>query len=269
MVGTLRTRLGADGTVALFVVGTILVIAVLAALGILGVEHRAFVGAPHQAPGGEHWLGTDVLGRDLGARILQGARVSLAAGLWSALATLAIGATLGTIAGLRGGWADRILVALADAFAAIPALVAILGIGLALGAGLTTVAVAIAATQWVTIFRVVRIESARLRRADFVRAAEAMGADTFHQLRVHVVPNLMPVLSTSFATVFIWSIKAEAVLGYLGLSSQELPSWGRIMAEGSSELARGIWWPVVGAAVPLALLVLSVQVLADRLSEDP
>jgi ABC-type dipeptide/oligopeptide/nickel transport system permease subunit len=87
-------------------------------------------------------------------------------------------------------------------------------------------------------------------------------------LRAHVLPNLTPLLSTSFALIFVWAVKAEAVLGYLGLSAVEWPSWGRIMADGGSELARGIWWPVVGAALPLALLVLSVQVLADRLSDD-
>lgn len=266
---TLRERLGRDGIAAAVCVAVLASCAGLAALGLLGGDYRELAADPHLRPGDGHWLGTDVLGRDVGARVLQGARVSLAAGLGAAVGTVGLGATLGALAGLRGGWLDRVLVALADAVAAIPALIGLLAIGIALGPGLSTVAIAIAFTQWVTVFRAVRIESARLRHADFVRAAEAMGAGPLHQLRAHVLPNLAPLLSTSFALVFVWAVKAEAVLGYLNLSAVDLPSWGRIMAEGGSELARGIWWPVVGAAAPLALLVLSVQVLADRLSEDP
>jgi peptide/nickel transport system permease protein len=264
----LRVRLGPDGMAAVVVVVMLGLAAVLAAIGVLGADYHRLAADPHLRPGGEHLLGTDVLGRDVAARVIQGARVSIGAGLLAALGTVGIGATLGAMAGLRGGLTDRVLVALADSVAAIPALVALLGIGIALGPSLVTVAIAIALTQWVSVFRGVRMESARLRRADFIRAAEAMGAGTLHQLKTHVIPNLLPLLTTSFALVFTWAVKAEAVLGYLGLSSTELPSWGRIMAEGGSEMARGIWWPIVGAALPLAFLVLSVQVLADRLSRD-
>lgn len=267
-MSVLSKRLGLDGSVALAFVTIIVLVAILASSGVVGASHHLLDADPHLRPGGEHWLGTDALGRDVAARVIQGARVSIGAGVLAAVGTVGIGSTLGAIAGLRGGTTDRMLVALADSVAAIPALVALLGIGIALGPGLGTIAFAIAATQWVSVFRAVRIESARLREADFIRAAEAMGAGTLHQLRVHIVPNLLPLLSTSFALVFTWSVKAEAVLGYLGLSSTELPSWGRIMAEGGSEMARGIWWPILGAALPLALLVLSVQVLADRLSRD-
>jgi peptide/nickel transport system permease protein len=263
-------RLGGAGTVAAIVLATIVLAAVAAAAGLAGDGWRELSAWPHRAPDGEHWLGTDVLGRDVAARVLQGARVSLAAGLGAALATTAIGAASGTLAGLRGGGVDRLLVALADALASVPALIAIVGLGLCLGPGLPTVIAAIALTQWVSVFRAVRVEAARLRRADFVRAAEAMGASWVHQLRVHVVPNLAPLLTTSFGLAFVWAVQAEAVLGWLGLSSADLPSWGRIMAEGTSELARGIWWPVVGAAAPLAALVLAVQAIADRLSAaDP
>jgi ABC-type dipeptide/oligopeptide/nickel transport system permease subunit len=251
-------------------VGTLCAFAVLAVGAIAGLwaaDFRGFVGLPREAPSLDHLLGTDPLGRDLAARVARGAAISLFAGIASAVGVVGLGATLGMIAGLRRGPVDRSLVALANAVAAVPAIVGLLGIGLALGPGYWTIAVAIALTQWPGVFRSVRAETRRLDEATFVRAARAMGAGTWWIARRHLLPNLDHLIATTGAIYFAWAIKAEAVLGFLGLSPAGEPSWGRIIADGSSELAGGNWWPMLAAALPLFMVVLSSQLIADHLSE--
>lgn len=263
------SRLGRGGALALLTLAGFVAVALLAALGLVGADFFSFVAEPYAPPGAGLWLGADALGRDLGARVLQGARVSLLVGLGGAALTLALGGLLGGLAGLRGGPLDRALVALADALAAIPAIIALLGVAMLLGPGLPTVVAAIGLTQWTGLFRSVRAEAQRLRAADFYRAAEAMGAGRRHQLRHHLLPHLRPLLLTSAVLHFVHAVKVEAVLAFFGLSSAELPSWGGLLAECGGESTRGIWWPLLGASAPLALLVLAAQVLADRLAEDP
>ncbi|MEZ4452413.1 MAG: ABC transporter permease subunit [Nannocystaceae bacterium] len=265
---SLRRRLGAAGLVASAILLAFVALALAAAAGLVGADYHAFVAAPYTPPGPDLWLGADALGRDLGARAIQGARVSLAVGVGGSILTLAIGGLLGGLAGLRGGAIDRLLVALTDAVASIPPLITLLGASLLLGAGVVPVILAIGLSQWPAVFRSIRAEARRLRRADFVRAAEAMGAGLGHQLRVHLLPHLAPLLLTSAVLYFVHAVKVEAVLAYFGHSSQTLPSWGLLLAECGSELARGIWWPLVAASAPLAVLVLCAQVVADRLAED-
>jgi peptide/nickel transport system permease protein len=261
-------RLGAAGALAAATLAAFVLVALAAALGLVGADFHAFVADPYAPPAPGLWLGADALGRDLGARVVQGAQVSLVVGVGGALLTLGVGGLLGALAGLRGGLVDRALVALTDAVAAIPPLIALLGGALILGPGVASVIVVIGLSQWTGVFRSVRAEARRLRVADFVRAAEAMGAGWGHQLRAHLLPHLAPLLLTSAVLYFVHAIKVEALLAFFGQSAQELPSWGGLLAECGSELARGIWWPLVGASVPLALLVLAAQVVADRLSDD-
>ena len=259
--------LGLAGGLALAGLGAFVVLALGAWLGLWAGGFAEAMAREHLSPGPGAWLGTDALGRDLLARTIQGARVSLAVGGGAALGLVTIGGLLGALAGLRGGWTDRLLAGLCDALAAIPPVVTLLGAALLLRPGLATAIVAIAATQWHGVFRGVRAEALRMRAADHDRAARAMGAGLWHRVRWHLWPRLRPVLVSSLVLGFVYAVKVEAVLAYFGASEQALPSWGRLLAETGSELARGIWWPTAAASVPLALLVLCAQVLADRLGE--
>ena len=256
-------------SLALFVVALLVVAASGAALDLWGADYAALQTAPYERPSAAHPLGTDALGRDLWARTLQGARLSVFTGLAAALGTVLIGAVVGAAAGLVGGRLDRACTGLADTIASIPAVVALLGLGLALGPGLRSVAVAIAVSQWPGCFRAVRAEAARLRTATFVRAARAMGASPTWIVRRHVLPHLRPLVGTTLAIQLAWSIKAEALLGFFGLSDPHLPSWGRILAESSNEIGRGIWWPLAAAGLPLAIVVFAAQVLADEVDTRP
>ncbi|MBZ5710881.1 ABC transporter permease [Nannocystis pusilla] len=260
----MRPALGRLGWLALGGIGGFVVLALGAAAGLWAQAWDVPVGRPYMSPGTGAWLGTDALGYDLWAQALQGARVSLVAGGGGALGAVSVGGVLGAWAGLRGGWTDRLLSGATDAFAAVPPVVALLAVALALGPGVATVVLAIAATQWTGVFRAARAEGQRLRAADYYRAAQAMGAGTFHQIGWHVVPALRPVLLSALVVLFAHAVKVEALLAYLGASAPELPSWGKLLARSGSELARGVWWPTLAASAPLALLVLCAQVLADR-----
>lgn len=253
--------------VALAGLASFVVLAVSAKLGLVAGGYAAAVGPEYMAPGPGAWLGTDALGRDLLARAIQGTRVSLAVGGLGALGMVAIGAGLGALAGVRGRAVDRSLVAVADAFAAVPPLVVLLAAALVATPGVVAAALAIACTQWTGVFRSVRAEALRVRASDHDRASVAMGAGTWHRVRWHLGPQLRPVLRTAVVLAFVYAVKVEAVLAYFGASEPDLPSWGRMLAESGSELARGIWWPTLAASVPLALLVLCAQVLADELGE--
>ncbi|WP_434423742.1 ABC transporter permease [Nannocystis pusilla] len=256
--------LGREGRLALLGLGGFVVLALGAAAGLWAHAWDVPVGRPYMSPGTAAWLGTDALGYDLFAQAVQGARVSLVAGVGGAAGAVAVGGALGAWAGLRGGWTDRLLSGATDAFAAVPPVVTLLAMALALGPGVSTVVVAIAATQWTGVFRATRAEAQRLRAADYYRAARAMGAGTLHQIGWHVVPALRPVLLSALVVLFAHAVKVEALLAYLGASAPELPSWGKLLARSGSELARGVWWPTLAASAPLALLVLCAQVLADR-----
>ena len=261
------TRLGLAGRLALAGLVGFAALALGAAFGLYAGEYEQAVAREHLAPGPGAWLGTDALGRDLLARAIQGARVSLAVGGGSALGLVGVGSLLGALAGLRGGWSDRLLSGLTDAVAAIPPVVVLLAAALVLAPGVGSAIAAISLTQWAGVFRSVRAEASRLRASDHRRAAAAVGAGTRHTIHWHLLPRLRPLLVTSLVLSFVYAVKVEALLAYFGASAQTLPSWGRLLAESGSELARGIWWPTAAASVPLALLVLCAQVLADRLGD--
>ncbi|HEY0137691.1 MAG TPA: ABC transporter permease [Nannocystis sp.] len=260
-------ELGVTGTLALAGLAGFAVLATGAALGLYAQNFEQAVAREHMPPGPGAWLGTDALGRDLLARTIQGARVSLAVGVGAALGMVSVGTLLGALAGMRRGWTDRALSSLTDAVAAIPPVVLLLAAALILTPGMLTAIVAISLTQWTGVFRSVRAEALRMRSADHDRAAVAMAASTGHRVRWHLIPRLRPLLVTSLVLCFVYAVKVEAVLAYFGASAR-LPSWGRLLAESGSELARGIWWPIAAASVPLALLVLCAQLLADRLTDD-
>ncbi|MEE9386073.1 MAG: ABC transporter permease [Nannocystaceae bacterium] len=243
---------------------TAVAVATAAGLGWIGADHARLFTASHEAPSVAHWLGTDTLGRDVASRAMRGAQLSIFTGVAAALGSVAIGTSLGVIAGLRGGWVDRSLITLSQTIGAIPPLILMLGLGVMLHASIASAAFAIAVSQWVGVFRTTRAEAQRLAQSDFIRAAQAMGASPFDILRTHVGPTLAPLWTTTLALHFVYAVKAEAVLGYLGLGSTALPSWGRMLGEGAGGLGNGIWWPVLAAATPLAALVLCAQHIADR-----
>jgi ABC-type dipeptide/oligopeptide/nickel transport system permease subunit len=219
------------------------------------------------APSAQHWLGTDHLGRDLFRLAVNGGRVALVVGTLSAGVALLLGTTAGCLAGWYGGKIDTFLMWLAGSIAAIPGILLILLMSWILHGGYVGVFLAVGLVSWVGIYRMVRSEVQRLRHAPFVLAAHLQGAGATHIMRRHLLPNMLPMLSTQFLLHFIFAVKAEAILSFLGVGIHDSPSWGRLIADAWAldDLGSGRWWRLTTATVAMAGLVLALQQITTRL----
>jgi ABC-type dipeptide/oligopeptide/nickel transport system permease subunit len=219
-------------------------------------------------PGREHWLGTDLLGRDLLSRILYGARVSLLVGFAVALLTAVLGATLGLLAGFYAGTIDVVFMRVTDAVMAFPTLVlAIAAVAVLDRPGLLAIILVLTVVQWTTVARLVRGQALALREREFVSAAAALGARDLRILTRHLLPNcLAPLLvSTTFGVAS--NIVAEAGLSFLGLGVQPpAVSWGSLLSEGAVYLSVKPWL-VIFPGLAITLTVLGCNLAGDGLRD--
>ncbi len=219
-------------------------------------------------PGREHWLGTDLLGRDLLSRILYGARVSLLVGFAVALLTAVLGATLGLLAGFYAGTIDVVFMRVTDAVMAFPTLVlAIAAVAVLDRPGLLAIILVLTVVQWTTVARLVRGQALALREREFVSAAAALGARDLRILTRHLLPNcLAPLLvSTTFGVAS--NIVAEAGLSFLGLGVQPpAVSWGSLLSEGAVYLTVKPWL-VIFPGLAITLTVLGCNLTGDGLRD--
>ncbi len=213
----------------------------------------------------DHPLGTDGLGRDLLARIADGARFSLLIGLIAAINAGVIGVAMGTFAGLTGGWIDRIITSLVTVEMAIPGIVIGIVITATLGQGLLNLIIILLLGGWIIYARIVRLQALALRRAEFVEAAYALGASRSYVLRRHMLPNLIPTILVLFAQGIAAVMVYEATLTYLGLGLPiETVTLGSLVREGQQVLFSA-WWAGLFPGLMIALAVVGFNFLADLL----
>lgn len=181
-------------------------------------------------PSSLHPFGTDELGRDVLSRLLHGAQVTLLVGIASMLAALALGALVGAIAGFYGGWLDTILMRFTDAMLAVPAFFLILVVVTVVGSNVTTLVLVIGGLSWMPVARVVYGETLRWKTAEFVQAAESLGATPARILARHVLPQAVPSLVVAATLGVAYAILTESAISYLGLGIQPpTPSWGNML----------------------------------------
>ena len=218
-----------------------------------------------------HPLGTDGLGRDILARIVAGARLSLLIGAVAASVTAAIGVTLGMLAGSGNRLLDAIVTLIADVLIAIPFVVVGIVVTAILGQSLTNVLVILILSGWVSYARIVRLQTRSLAQAEFVQASIAMGAGRGHVFLRHFLPNLLPVVMMLFFQQVAAMMLFESSLTYLGLG---LPvqriTLGGMVHDGQEQIFNG-WWVSVFPGIVIMLAVVAFNVLADWLQErrDP
>ena len=246
-----------------------------------------------QPPSSGHLMGTDYLGRDVFMRALAGTATAIKVGALASLISAVIGVLLGTVAGYFGGWLDELVVWLYSTFDSMPTLLFILAFALlvskgflypplassfaVLSAALNTdpgmmaVYLGIGITGWVSLCRVVRGETLKLRECGYIQAAQVAGQNSIRIITRHIIPNLFHLVIIYFTMRFAFAIMTEVIVSYLGLGVQRVPSWGVMIADGQERLWRGIWWEVAAATGFMFLLVLCLNMLGDALRDtlDP
>jgi len=211
----------------------------------------------------DHPLGTDGLGRDLLARLAQGARFSLGVGLIAAINAGVIGVLLGSLAGLVGGWIDRIVTSVVTVKMAIPGIVIGIVVTAALGQGLLNLIIILLLGGWIVYARIVRLQAHSLARSEFVEAAYALGAGRWHVLHRHLLPNLLPTVLVLFAQGIASVMVYEATLTYLGLGlSIETVTLGSLVREGQQVLFSA-WWVGLFPGLMIALAIIGFNFAAD------
>jgi peptide/nickel transport system permease protein len=223
------------------------------------------------ADGSRTWLGTDQVGTDVLAQVVQGARISLLVG--GATITIAgiSGLLIGVIAGYFGGFLDALLMRIADVQLAFPSILFAILIASVLGPSVLNVIITLSITRWVIFARVARSSTLVSRERDFVVAARSLGATNRQLLTRHIVPFTVAPFLILLTLEMGLAIIAEASLSFLGLGTPpEQPSWGLTIANGRDYLATA-WWVTTMPGIALSILVVSLGLLGDQLrrSLDP
>lgn len=261
---------------AWFGIGVVVFIVLLAVLAPLVSRHdplRIDLVNQLQGPSPSHWLGTDIQGRDVWARLVYGARVSLSAGIVSQTIALLIGLTMGLIAGYYGGWVDEVVMRLADVTLAFPTLLLLIAMAAALQPSLGVVFLTIGVVGWAGMARLVRGQVLVVRQLEFVQASKALGARDTRVVLQHVLPSVVaPVLIAATLGVAA-AIMAESSLSFLGLGVQPpTPSWGAMIADGRDlNQLRNAPWTSLAPGLAIGAAVLGFNLLGDALRDalDP
>lgn len=229
------------------------------------------LGSRLQEPSAAHWLGTDEFGRDIFARLIHGARVSLKVGIVAVGISIVCGGTLGALAGYYGGKLDNIIMRIMDIFLAVPSILLAIAIVSALGPSIINLMVAISVSNIPRYARIVRASVLSIRDQEFVEAAKAIGASNARIIFRHIIPNsLAPVIVQGTLGVAS-AILSTAGLSFIGLGIQPpAPEWGSMLSGGRQYL-RYAWWVTTFPGVAIMITILSLNLLGDGLRDalDP
>lgn len=217
-------------------------------------------------------FGGDRLGRDVLAKAIKGAEISIFVGLAAAVLATFIGTLLGALGGYFGGRIGDFLEWVYNVFTSIPSILLIFAFAAVFGRGIDTVILILGLAGWTGIYRLVRAEYIKHRNREYVRAAEAIGASHLSRMFVHILPNVSHVILVQLSLHVVYFIKAEVILSFLGLGVPvDQVSWGTMLAEANVELVLGKWWQLAAATAFMATFVTAFSLLTDALRDalDP
>ncbi|HXP36594.1 MAG TPA: ABC transporter permease [Solirubrobacteraceae bacterium] len=225
-----------------------------------------------ESPSWSHPMGTDQLGRDVFARVADGARISLIVATLVTLAGALLGGLIGLLAGTIGGISDGVVMRAMDAILAFPPLILAMAVTVGLGIGLNTAAIGVALVSVPWYARLLRSEALRIRSLPFIEASYAIGMKRSRVIARHVIPHMLPVLFIQMAAAFSYAVIGLASLSFVGLGAQvPTPEWGALITEGLSYSLTGQWWISIFPGVGLLITVTAASMLADRMRDllDP
>jgi peptide/nickel transport system permease protein len=226
------------------------------------------------SPSSQHWFGTDGLGRDVFARVIYGARISLRVGIVVVLVSTIVGTVLGALAGYFGGWLDRFMSGYVfNVFLAFPGLLLAIALVAFLGGGLNKLILSLCIIGWVGYARLIRGQVLKVREYDFVQAARALGAGDARILFVHILPNAIQPLIVQASLGMAGAVLAEASLSFLGLGvPPPAPSWGVMIEEARGlDTLQAAPHVLIFPGIAIVLSVLAFNFIGDGLREylDP
>ena len=251
----------------LIICGVILFLAIFGNLICPYTAAETNVADRFQGPSSNHILGTDDLGRDVFARIIEGSTITLKTSLGAVCIALIIGTTLGLISGYFGGILDRIISGFMDALWAFPALILAMAINVALGASLRNILIAIGIVTIPNFFRIARSRTLSVREMEYISGAKAIGLNNFKIMYRYILPNMSSTLIVQFTLSCASAVLSEASLSFLGLGVP-LPSasWGTMLKSGFSMMQRAPWLTIFPGLF-IMLLVLGLNFIGDGLRD--
>lgn len=267
-----RLRNDRAGLLGFALVSFFALLALAAALGLVGQDWSIADGGRWEPASEAHWLGTNVLGQDIFQRSVYSVRIAFEIGLLVALASTALGTLTGALAGwFADSWVDDVIVFVTGVLDSIPFYLFVAAVAFALKGSVWSMHIAMVATFWTTTSRLIRAEVMRLKHRDFVLAARIIGMPVHLILSRHVMPNTVHILLAQAAIVFVAAIKSEVILSFLGLGVQDGVSWGLMLAESTQEVLAGQFNNLLAASIPLFALLFGFNLLVDALQDafDP
>lgn len=222
-------------------------------------------------PSLQHWLGTDEVGRDILARIVHGARVSLPVAFATIVIASAVGGILGAVAGYGSKMADNLIMRFMDIFLAIPSILMSIALVSALGPGMGNLLLAISISNIPPFARIVRSSVLTIRNEEYIEAARAIGAHDGRIIFRHIIPNCMAPIIVQATLCIAGSILSIASLSFIGLGIQPpTPEWGSMLS-GGRQYIRYAWWVCAFPGIAIMLTILSLNLLGDGLRDalDP
>ena len=253
-----RTGVAAAGYVLFLVV-----VAIVAAL-VPGVDPHEISDRAMIPPGVMHLLGTDELGRDVLIGLIYGVQVSLTVGFSAAVAAAIVGIVIGAAAGFYGGWLDLVVMRISEVFQVVPSFIMAAVIVAQSGPGLTRVVAVIALLAWPQVARLMRGEVMRVKQLEFVDAVRCLGTREWVILATEVIPNAMAPVLAGATLIVAQAILLEASLSFLGLSSADIVSWGRMLNSGQRFLFNAPWLSFF-PGLAIFVTVLAFNLLGDAI----
>jgi ABC-type dipeptide/oligopeptide/nickel transport system permease subunit len=269
----LRMKKKPIAVVSFWVIAVYLIIAALCGFDLIFTSYDVVDNAKeHLAPSWQHWMGTDIFGRDVLARAAHGTLTSLIVGAFGAGLAVFIGTFLGSLGGYFGGKVDELVVWFYTTIDTIPYILLVVSFSFVMGPSLQTLCLAIGLTGWVGHCRIIRAEYIKHRDLDYVQGAAALGAGHLRRMYRHILPNVSHLMLINFSLGFVSAIKSEVILSFLGLGVEPgTPSWGVMINDAKGELFKGVWWGLVAATIFMFFLVLAVNLFNSELRDalDP
>ena len=222
-------------------------------------------------PSAAHWLGTDLLGRDVLSRLLQGGMISLFVGLIATAVALAVGICYGVLAAEVGGRAEDLMMRMVDIVSTLPLTLIVILCTVVFGQNMPMIFLAVGGVSWLTMARIIRNQTRELKGSQFVQAAESLGQSRWGVFRRHYLPNLAGTIAVCATLTVPGVMLLEAFVSFLGLGVKApMTSWGLMIKEGA-DIMEECPWLLISPSVVFALTLLSLNFLGDGLRDafDP